>query len=237
MPRAPQGSFKSVPDPAGELYDEQMAKIREQRELEDRGLSSPIDMVQSAFRDFQNGPDIPRPNLAESFIPVIGPAWEATADLQDGNYAGAAFNGAMAVVDLLPVGPAVKGARAAQKGVGILKHGSVSANASAKMLRARGFVEKGEEVHHTIPLKGKSRTAQDPRNHFALLKVMPQSQHRRLTGRWGELPKYNAVQRAWHGTNDWKKAVPAGVAGYVADTFENLTRPSSDGLPPAAKRR
>lgn len=30
-----------------------------------------------------------------------------------------------------------------------------------KMMKARGFTKPGMEVHHTIPLKGKSRTAQD----------------------------------------------------------------------------
>lgn len=74
---------------------------------------------------------------------MIGPAWEAAADLQDGDYAGAAFNGAMAVADALPVGVAAKGIRAASKGVGVLKKGSVTANAAAKQLKARGVVKPG----------------------------------------------------------------------------------------------
>jgi len=76
----PRGEPRSVPDPAGELYDTEMAKIRAQREAEDRGLLSPLDMAQDALKDFQNGPKIQRPNLVESFIPVVGPAWEAAAD-------------------------------------------------------------------------------------------------------------------------------------------------------------
>jgi hypothetical protein len=90
------------------------ASIREaEREPENGSLPSPIDMAKDALHDFQSGPKIQRPNLAQSFIPVVGPAWEAAADLQDGNYAGAAFNGAMAVADVLPIGVAAKGLNAA----------------------------------------------------------------------------------------------------------------------------
>jgi hypothetical protein len=81
-----------------------VASIHEnEREPEDGGFRSPLDLAADALHDFQGGPKIQRPNLAESFIPVIGPAWEAAADLQEGNYGAAAFNGAMAVADALPV--------------------------------------------------------------------------------------------------------------------------------------
>jgi hypothetical protein len=234
MARMPRGEPWSVPDPAGELYDKEMARIRAQRETEDRGLRSPLDMAQGALEDFQNGPKIQRPNLAQSFIPIVGPAWEAAADLQDGNYGGAAFNAAMAVGDALPVGAAVKGLRAASKGIGILKDGSVSANAAAKKIRGAGLAGKGEEIHHTIPLNGKSRTAQDPRNHYALLKTLPKEQHRRLTGRWDGKPRYDPVLRAWYGTTDWQKSVPTAVGAYAADTWENLTKPFA---PPSAQAK
>jgi hypothetical protein len=195
--------------------------------------ASPIGAAKDAFEGFQNGPKIQRPNLVESFVPVIGPAWEAAADLQDGNYAGAAFNGAMMIADALPFGVAIKGVRAARKGIGVLKEGSVTANAAAKQLRARGLVKPGEEVHHTVALNGKSRTAQDPRNHFALLKVLPKENHRRLTGSWGGKPRYDPLRRIWYGTTDWQKAVPTGLGGYAADVGENLERPFT----PANKNR
>lgn len=219
-------------------HDAFVISIREvEREPEDGGLGSPIDMAKDALHDFQSGPKIQRPNLAQSFIPVVGPAWEAAADLQDGNYGGAAFNGAMAVADALPVGVAVKGLNAARKGIKVFKEGSVSANAAAKQMRKAGLAKKGDEIHHTVPLKGTSRTAQDPRNHYALLKALPQEQHRRLTGSWNGKPRYDPIRRVWYGTTDWQKAVPTGLAGYAADTWENLTRPfgPSGSAPP--KRR
>jgi hypothetical protein len=239
MASMPRGQPRTVPDPVGELYDRKMAEVKAQREAEDRGLRSPLDMAQDTLQDFQNGPKIQRPTLGQSFIPIVGPAWEAAADLQDGDYAGAAFNGAMAVADALPVGVVFKGARAASKGITVLKKGSVSANAAAKQMRARGVVKPGYEVHHTVPLKGASRTAQDPRNHFALLKALPKEQHRRLTGSWDGKPRYDPLRRLWYGTTDWQKAVPTGVAGYLADTVENLTQPfvGNSKTPPAKPRR
>lgn len=225
MATMPRGQPRSVPDPAGELYDKEMARVRAKREAEDRGFSSPIDMARDALTDFQSGPKIQRPSSAQSFIPVVGPAWEAAADLQDGNYGGAAFNAAMAVGDVLPAGAIVKGVRAATKGIGILKTGSVTAGAAAKQIRKAGLAGKGQEIHHTIPLNGKSRSAQDPRNHYALLKTLPIEQHRRLTGSWQGKPRYDPIRRVWYGTTDWQKSVPTAMASYAADAWENVTKP------------
>jgi hypothetical protein len=233
MARMPRGEPRTVPDLAGDLYDRDMAKVRARRQAEDRGLRSPLDLAKDALQDFQNSPDIQRPTTAQSFIPIVGPAWEAAADLQDGNYAGAAFNGAMALADALPVGVAVKGVRAATKGVGTLKKGSVTADASRKALRKLGVAKPGQEIHHTVALNGLGRNVQDPRNHYALLKVLPTEQHRRLTGAWGGRPQYDRVRRIWYGTTDWMKAVPTGLAGYAADSVENLSRPKA---PPKRSR-
>lgn len=199
-------------------------------------LVSPYDLARESLGDFQKGPKIQRPNLAQSFIPIVGPAWEAAADLQEGDYAGAAFNTAMAVADVLPVGVAVKGARAASRGIRILTDGSVSAKAAAKKMKRRGMVPPKHEVHHTVALNGKSRTAQDPRNHFALLKVLPQEQHRRLHGSWQGKPRYDPVRRVWYGTTDWQKAVPTGVAARASDAWENLNQPFQPPRKPRSGR-
>jgi hypothetical protein len=192
-------------------------------------------MARDAFHNFQHGPKIPRPNLAESFIPVVGPAWEATADLQDGNYAGAAFNGAMAVADALPLGVAVKGINAARKGVTILKDGSLTARAAASRLRDWGIAKKGEEIHHTVALDGTPRDVQSWKNHYALLKVLPRDVHRRLTGSWMGKPEFDPIRKIWYGTTDWQKAVPTGVAAYAADAWENLSHPFGGASNPGDK--
>jgi len=214
-----------------------MAEVRAQRKARDYDLRSPFDMAQDALEGFQNGPKIQRPNLAESFIPVVGPAWEAAADLQDGNYGGATFNAAMAIGDVLPVGAVVKGVRAASKGIGLLKKGSVSAGAAAKQIRKAGLAGKGEEIHHTVPLNGRSRSAQDPRNHYALLKTLPQERHRRLTGSWNGKPRFDPIRSVWYGTTDWQKSVPTAIGSYAADAWENVTKPFAPASPPARKSR
>lgn len=205
-----------------------VASIREvEREPEDGGFQSPIDMAKYALHAFQSGPKLQRPNTVQSFIPVIGPAWEAAADLQEGNYTGAAFNGAMAVADALPVGVAAKGIKAASKGVTVLKKGSLTANAARSRLRDWGIAKRGEEIHHTVPLSGIGRGEQNWRNHYALLKVLPTETHQRLTRTWNGRPRFDPVRRVWYGTTDWQKAVPTGVAAYAADAWENVTRPFS----------
>ena len=74
MESTPRGEPRTVPDPAGDLYDREMSKVRARRKAEDRGLRSPLDMAGDALKNFQNGPKIARPNMAQSFIPVVGPA-------------------------------------------------------------------------------------------------------------------------------------------------------------------
>lgn len=213
------------------------ASIRElEREPEDGGLQSPIDMAKDALHDFQTGSRIQRPSTAQSFIPVVGPAWEAAADLQDGNYAGAAFNGVMAVADALPVGVAAKGFKAATKGVTILKKGSLTGNAARSRLRDWGVAKKGEEIHHTVPLNGIGRGEQNWRNHYALLKVLPQETHQRLTRSWNGKPRFDPIRRVWYGTTDWQKAAPAGLAAYAGDTWENVARPFSPSAASAKKK-
>lgn len=231
MARMPRGAPQSVPDNAGDQYDLEMARIRARREKEDRAFQSPVDAAQDLLRDFQDGPKIPRPSLATSFIPVVGPAWEAAADLQDGNYGGAAFNAAMVVGDLLPVGAVIKGTRAATKGIGLVTSRSMSAGATAKRIRKAGLAGSGDEIHHTVPLEGLGRSVQSWKNNPALLKTLPKETHRRLHGQWAGKPRLDPIQGAWHGTTDWQKSVPAAMGSYAADTWENLTRPFSDPSP------
>lgn len=221
MATMPRGQPRTVPDDEGERYDREMARIRAQREAEDHGLFSPLDAATDALHDFQNGPKIARPNLAESFIPVVGPAWEAAADLQDGNYAGAAFNGAMAVADVLPAGTAIKGLRVASKGVGAWRVGSMTSNAALKAYKKRGMVKAGEEIRHTVPLDGIPRNVADWRNHYAFLKSMPQETHRRIHGSWNGKPRFDPIRRVWYGTTDWMKAAPTYGAGHIAVGADN----------------
>jgi hypothetical protein len=237
MPLSRSVGVSVSPDNASTASGQHTTKAAAQPTSDTSGLRSPLDMAQDALHDFQSGPKIPRPNLAESFIPIVGPAWEAAGDLQDGNYGGAAFNAAMAVGDALPLGAVFKGAKAAEKGIGILKKGSVSAGAAAKQIRKAGLAGTGEEIHHSIPLNGASRSAQDWRNHYAFLKTLPQETHRRLTGSWNGKPQFDPIRRLWYGTTDWQKSVPAAIGSYAADAWENLTHPFGPPSPPEDQTR
>jgi hypothetical protein len=175
-----------------------------------------------ALHDFQDGPDIPRPNFLEQQIPVVGSAWQAVGDLQDGNYGAAALNGGMAVLEALPVGTAVKGGRAFVRGVDYFAKPTFSA--ARKELVEAGLVRTGQDVHHVIPVRGAARFRPDWRNNPALLKPLKQAQHRRIHTRWGGEPRYDPVRRAWHGTTEAMKTVPAGLLGYTISSAENATR-------------
>jgi hypothetical protein len=140
------------------------------------------------------------PNLAQSFIPVVGPAWEAVADLHDGNHGGALFNGGVAVADAFGAGVAAKGLKAAGLGIKALKAGSLTDNAARKAYRAAGVVGKGEEASHLFGFRGIDRQAPNWRNHYMFLKALPKETHRRLTGRWDNMERFNSGSTllVWH---------------------------------------
>lgn len=126
-----------------------MARVRQLRDNDDFGIGAFEDLVQAHPRILEEIPRIREPNALESLIPVVGPAWDAASDLQEGDLGGAAFNTAMAIADLTPLGPASKGAKAARLGIGIVKKGSVTAGASARKNRERASRAPG--WRSTIP--------------------------------------------------------------------------------------
>ena len=119
MAAMPRGGPRTVPDPEGEAYDRAMAEVRAKRRAEE-GFH-PIKAMREGFEDWQAGPAMARPSFGQAMIPVVGPAWEAAADLQEGNYGGAALNAGFAAAGFLPAGPALRGLHAASNGVGVLK--------------------------------------------------------------------------------------------------------------------
>ena len=178
----PPGQPRNVPDPEGDLYDLEMARIRRLREAPDFAATPQPDLIDADPGILERLPRIRQPGLAASLIPVVGPAWQAAADLQEGNLVGAGVNTALAIADATPAGPLIKGAKAAKLGIGVFKKGSVTAGAAQKMIKKAGLTGPGKEVHHSIPLDGVGRSVQDWRNHYLFLKVLPKEVHRRLHG-------------------------------------------------------
>lgn len=180
------------------------------------------------LRDFQNAPDIPRPNLLAQQIPVVGSAWQAVADVQDGNYGSALLNGASAVAELTPVGAAAtKGARVLRLGSQLLEVAPKARTVTRQMRSLKvGLSGPGEEIHHVIRLRGTPRNVPDPRNHPLLLKVLPKETHRRLHGSFNGKDKFGPIGQVWHGTTAAMKTVPVGLLGYTVGSVENTQRAS-----------
>jgi hypothetical protein len=178
--------------------------------------------IAGRLHDFQAGPKIARPNLAQEFIPVIGPAWDAAADLQEGHYGSAAFNALMAAGDLLPAGYAVKAGKGAWELGRAMKTFLPKAAAIQKKMHKIGMALPTEEVHHVFALNGLGRYVPSFKNSPLFLKVLPKEVHRRLHGRWGGRPKFGLLPQLWHGTTDWMKAGAAGIGSYATDEAQNL---------------
>lgn len=176
---------------------------------------------------------------AVPYLPVVGPAYEMGEDIKNGNYRGALLNGAMLAADLSPLGPARRVVKLLDA-VNDMKRGALLARAGTQTRRIRKIekVGPGFEVHHTIPMAGWGKLVPKAerhveglyRNHPANLKVMDKATHRRLTGNWTDpatgqvLKRFNAAQRAWHGTNDLQKTTALAAGATVADWGENLSR-------------
>jgi len=189
------------------------------------------------FHDFQAGPKMARPNLAEEFIPVIGPAWDAAADLQDGHYGSAAFNATMALGDVLPIGYGIKAGRGALKLVRAMKTLTPKAAAIQRKMHKIGLALPTEDVHHIFELNGLGRYMPNWRNNPLFLKVLPREVHQRLHRSWGGQPKFGLLPRLWHGTTDWMKAGTAGIGSYATDGLEDLEHwLSADSQQPTAPR-
>ena len=131
MARMPTGSPRSVPDPAGDQYDKMMRQwvANFGPGSDDKGPASSDDGggvqqhgphyigrpgalesllpvwgdARNALASLQEAKPIGKPGFAESLIPIWGSGREALADLQQGDYLGGAFNGALAVSDVVPV--------------------------------------------------------------------------------------------------------------------------------------
>lgn len=189
------------------------------------GSSSPFQPVSDPFSNFQKGPAIPRPNLAESLIPVVGPGWEAVADLQQGNYGGAALNGALAASDLFIAGSIAKGI--AKGGIYVADKATTSAAPYAwplmrKESRRNGFIKAGDEGHHwLIPQNQWGKNIPDwIRNQAWNIKPLDRVTHARLRNKIGDLPEFGLFDQLRYGTPTWAKVGAGSGAGHAASAAE-----------------
>lgn len=218
------GQPRSVPDVDKAGYDEM---IRRSKMLGDRQFGA-------AEGDAQL-PDVGHPGMLESMIPVWGSGREALADLHDGNYAGAAFNGAMAASDVFLAKALVAGlAKGGLKlgGTHVWRNAPKEAESARQWLGTRGFLKPNQPGHHWF-LEQKGSAPDWLRNQPPFIRGMEDAvQHGRVHGPYTvdgvKLPQFNAAQRYWYGTPDWWKAANISApahAGLAAD----LAIESDDG--------
>jgi hypothetical protein len=163
------------------------------------------------------------PGFAESLIPVWGSGKEAYADFQDGDYVGAGINGALAASDLFLAGDVAK---AIAKGGWYVVKGPLLEAASKqnwKAVRRRlgkdGVLAKYQEGHHWfVPQGGWGKKVPEViKNHPLNIKAMPDvPTHRRITGRYQGLPRFNWFDRYRYGTPTWSKVLTVDSAGHPA---------------------
>ena len=175
-----------------------------------------FDDAKDAFQKFQDGPPIRAPSVAESFIPVVGPAWEAASDLQQGHYGAAAFNGALAALDSFLGGEIAKGV--AKGGVYTVKEGSYAWKPIRSWMEEKRFVKSGEHGHHWfIPQNGWGKGVPEwLKNQPWNIKPLDRVTHGRVHHSWKGLPRFNPAQRYWYGTPNWSKVGTAAAVGHPA---------------------
>ncbi len=160
------------------------------------------------------------PGFAESLIPIWGSGREAVADFQEGDYAGAALNGALAASDLFLAESIARGL--AKGGFYVAKNVAKKAPYAWKTevrpwMGKQGVLEAGQHGHHwAIPQNGWGKDVPDfIKNQPWNIKPMPSAEvHGRITGSYKGKPQFNAAQRYWYGTPAWSKVGAAAAVGH-----------------------
>jgi hypothetical protein len=214
MAQMPRGKPRSVPDPAGEQYDEMIRQERLKRErAEAAAARQPVSSVG-------------HPGFAESLIPVWGPGREAVADYQEGDYAGAALNGVLAASDLFLADSIAKGV--AKGGVYVAKNAAKKAPYAWKTevrpwMVKQGYLKPGQHGHHwAIPQNGWGKSMPDwLKNQPWNIKAMPAGpagaeMHGRLTNSYKGRRRFNVVERYVYGTPTWSKAAAGAAVSHPA---------------------
>ena len=210
MAQMPRGEPRSVPDPAGDQYDEMIRRERLKRQRTEAAATKP------------SASSVGHPGFAESLIPVWGSGREAVADFQEGDYAGAALNGALAASDLFLAGLIVKGV--GKGAVYIAKNASKNPYDWDRYVRPwlggeRGMLAPKQHGHHwAIPQKGWGKNVPDKiKNQPWNIKPMPSAEvHGRLTNAYKGKPQFNAVERYMYGTPTWSKVGTGAAVGHSA---------------------
>ncbi len=211
MAQMPRGEPRSVPDPLAGPYAKMIRLEQSRRERADGTTARP------------SSGSVGHPGFAESLIPVWGSGREAVADFQEGDYAGAAVNGALAASDIFLAGSVAKGL--AKGGFYVVTKATKQAAPYSwkKVVRPwmgdQKMLEVGQHGHHwAIPQNGWGKGIPEAiKNQPWNIKPMPSPEvHGRLTGSYKGKPRFNVVEGYVHGTPTWSKVATGTAVGHPA---------------------
>lgn len=227
------GQPRSVPDPDGEGYD---AMLR-QHGANAGGNSTNLRARAQQRTKAVTGPARPPTEIdsvAAGIAKVLNGPREARRELEQGHTGRAIVDGATAVADLLWGGLTVRGLL-----MGKLKVRPpfdwrtkpwTEERGARQWMGDKGFMKKDQPAHHAlIPQNGWGKSVRDAiKNQLANIKPSDNLTHTRIhsASRKFDLPRFNMLERYWHGTPTWWKAANASA-------LEHATQAAGDHLPPA----
>ncbi len=171
------------------------------------------------------------PGFAESLIPVWGSGREALADFQEGDYLGAALNGALAGSDLFLAGDiakaAAKGGLYAFNGPGN-KAVKYAWKAARRQMLKEGpiglpMIKPFQEGHHWLfPQNGWGKAVPDAIKHHPInIKPMPSvAKHQRIHRAWKGDRQFGLFGRVRYGTPTWTKVLTGEAVERPAAAIE-----------------
>lgn len=168
-----------------------------------------------------------QPQGLESAVPVWGAGRKAIADVYAGDYAGAALNTGLAVLDRVAANIVIREAEKHAAFKAIAKQGVKNRakdpyrwEYQRRHMGKRGFYAPDQIGHHAfIPQSGWGKRMPNAlKNHPMNIKPMPNRPvHNRVHGQFGQAP-YNSVQRYIRGTPAWAQSAKAEIFGRMTSS-------------------
>jgi len=227
------GQPRSVPDPDGDGYDE-MLRQHGAKAGSNTAKRGGAPQPQAKAVTGTQRPPTEIDSVAAGIAQILNGPRAARRELEQGHTGRAIVDGATAAADLVWGGLTARGLI---KGKLKLKPPFdwrtppwTEGRGAREWMGDKGFVEKGQPAHHAvIPQNGWGRFVPDAiKNQLANIKPSDNLTHTRIhsASRKFDLPRFNMLERYWHGTPTWWKAANASILGHA-------TKAAGDHLPPA----
>jgi hypothetical protein len=222
------GSPRSVPDPDGEAYDEMIR--RHKSAAVGGGVAPGAGLLAGGPSSPLSEPATILDRGAAAAAAILNGPREARRQLEKGHPVKALLGGATAAADLAWGGLALKGllkGHVKLQGPFNWRNPPWKEQGARQWMGEKGVVAKGQPAHHAlIPNKGWGKAIPDAiKNQPANIKPMENSLvHTRIHGRSrkADLPRFNPLERYWHGTPRWWKAANASGVGHLSQAADNV---------------